>query len=111
MRTNANRAPYTLNLLTTCVYLSILSLIRESLRTRKDVVPLASLYRLDDRISLCMYMCDRFSCYLDCDFLLCASRSRFHSWTYIARFLVVHGAMLEETSIMYESASVISLRV
>ena len=48
---------------------------------------------------------------LACDFLLCVSRSRFHSCTDLARFLVVHGAMLEETSIVFESSSVISLRV
>ena len=44
-------------------------------------------------------------CYLVYGFLLCRSRGK-----YMACFLVVDGAMLGETRVVYECGSVISLR-
>ena len=63
--------------------------------------------RLDDCIGLCMSICDRHflvpRIIWSYDFLLCTSRC-----TYMARGLVVHGAMLGKTNIVCECASVIS---
>ena len=67
-----------LNLLRTRIYSGIATLLCESQRTQKVVVPLTSLcIVLDDGIGLRMFLCvvgfPGTSCYLVCDFLLCAS--------------------------------------
>ena len=89
------------NLLTTCMYLGII--------TRMAVVPVASLCTvwtiLLVSVSLCVIVFPGALCYLVYGFLLCTSRC-----TYMARFLVVDGAMLGETRIVCECASVSSLR-